>query len=723
MIDPQAYDVVIVSDLRFPGGSSASIAEEIKAQAGGGLRTGLVHVDSPIITKAMPVNPRIQALVDGGLADLLATDAETVAGVAVLRHPGVFEKMPAGFPSLRADHLVLVANQVPDDGTPHHVYDPAVVHRNVAHLTGYEPLWAPISDRVRRSLLNADRLLPLTSWNWVNVIDPGEWGESRTGMAGERPVIGRHSRPSVLKWPEDPERLRAAYPTDGSSKVRILGGGKAVESLLGSLPPGWDVLPFGSVEPADFLRTIDFFVYQHHSSLVEAFGRAVLEALASGAVAVVPPELASTFGSACLYAEPEEVRGLVADYAADANRFATQSARGHETVRRRFSYEVHLRRLAFLRGQAAPVPARTGVRSPTRTRPIRPLFVCTNGVGVGHLNRVSAIARRSSEWTRPVILTMCTAVQIPEFAGVEVEWFPTPAHSGLTKPQWNNRFGARLDQLIELHDSDIVVFDGAWPFKGLLESRGRHPDLPFVWCRRGGSKQHAGDATPRARRFDVVIVPGEMAGDEPTPDAETNVVSVGPILLVDDIDVVDPVEAKLRLGLDPELDAVLVQLGAGNINNIGPLQELVVQTLRRQPHLQICVSRSAISDRVSGLDCVVEISEYPLSRLYSAFMFAVTACGYNTFHEVVACGLPTLTIPNTSTITDDQDRRAALAAKDGIVLYAHPDDPPEITRSIETLFDPEVRRSISTRCAEVFPGNGATDAMLLIEELALRRRR
>jgi UDP-N-acetylglucosamine:LPS N-acetylglucosamine transferase len=84
--------------------------------------------------------------------------------------------------------------------------------------------------------------------------------------------------------------------------------------------------------------------------------------------------------------------------------------------------------------------------------------------------------------------------------------------------------------------------------------------------------------------------------------------------------------------------------------------------------------------------------------------------------------VPTLMIPNTSTSTDDQERRAALAAKDGLALDAHPDEPDDIVRAIESLFDPDVRHAITARCRQAFPGNGAAEAMERIERLALRGR-
>ena len=50
----------------------------------------------------------------------------------------------------------------------------------------------------------------------------------RPGWQSDRPVIGRHSRPSWQKWPNDSQVIKALYPVDGSAIVKILGGARPV---------------------------------------------------------------------------------------------------------------------------------------------------------------------------------------------------------------------------------------------------------------------------------------------------------------------------------------------------------------------------------------------------------------------------------------------------------------------------------------------------------------
>ena len=82
-------DVLMVSDFRFPGGTSRSAAEEIAAQAQVGWATGLVHLNGPLVSRVTAVNPRIREQIRRRRARLLVGDRPIRTKVVVVRHPAV----------------------------------------------------------------------------------------------------------------------------------------------------------------------------------------------------------------------------------------------------------------------------------------------------------------------------------------------------------------------------------------------------------------------------------------------------------------------------------------------------------------------------------------------------------------------------------------------------------------------------------------------------------
>jgi len=186
--------------------------------------------------------------------------------------------------------------------------------------------------------------------DWVGVLcDAPHAAKRRPGPVSTMPVIGRHSRDHHLKWPGKRETLLKVYPIDGKTRVKVLGG---VDSLVanGLLGPEdvarWQVHPFGSLPPMEFLQSIDFFVYYHHDDWVEAFGRVIMEAMFAGAVVVLPPSFKPVFGDAALYAEPDGVQALVEEYHRDWSRHEAQSQLGMTYAQENCTPLAYRRRLA-----------------------------------------------------------------------------------------------------------------------------------------------------------------------------------------------------------------------------------------------------------------------------------------------------------------------------------------------------------------------------------------
>lgn len=468
-------DVVIVCDLRFPGGTSTSVAQEVVAAAGAGYRVGLAHLDAASLRTDRPIHPALRALLDAGTAQLVLPGQRVRAGLVEVRHPMVLASALGGPLPITAQHVVVVAGQVPADrdGTVH--YQPALVDAHVVAAFGRRATWAPISPVVRAALQPAadGAAIRLADDDWVEVIDPTQWIIERRGPVDPaRPVIGRHSRPSALKWPATAADLLAAYPDDGSVGVRVLGGTTGVAEVLGYEPTTWQVTPFGGMSAREFLAGIDVFVYQHHPDLVEAFGRTVLEAMAAGVPAVVPPTLRALFGDAAWYAEPHEVQRCVWDLWRHPEVYRAQRERGLTAVRERFSTAAHVNRVRQLIGaparKAEPLPPPSLDLIPPRQRAELPtVMVAALGATREQLAAVvSTVAaqRAHAGGFVPVVVGTEAAPAEAASLGVVVETITNRRNASMPAEQWPQYAQARLSQLARRYGvTSITVADLSHP--------------------------------------------------------------------------------------------------------------------------------------------------------------------------------------------------------------------------------------------------------------------
>ena len=119
----RSFDVVIIGDLRFPGGTSTAVAAEIEAQARAGYRTAVLALKAPVLKYPHPIHPQIRAALESGRAELLDPDSTVEAGLVLLHHPQVMTHLPASQLRLRAERRLLIAHHPPFDADGRPFYD------------------------------------------------------------------------------------------------------------------------------------------------------------------------------------------------------------------------------------------------------------------------------------------------------------------------------------------------------------------------------------------------------------------------------------------------------------------------------------------------------------------------------------------------------------------------------------------------------------------------
>lgn len=734
-------DVVVVTDPRLVGGGNKSLAQEIAAHAAAGYTTGLFPMAGPSGGGARPIDTSLLQLLRDGRLHLLRPDEPVDAGLVIARGPSIFTIAQTTRPRLSAEHWLIVANAFnTDPAVSNMLYDAEAVDALAAEHFGHQWTWVPLSDIVRASLGKHHPDLFLAPFNWTNIIDLDEWRIPRPDR-WERPIrVGRHSRDSPAKWPTDAATIHATLPADDEFEVHVMGGARTPEMILGGLPGNWTTYRFGELPPRTFLERIDVFSYFHHPNWEEAFGRSILEALATGAIAVLPEYFRSTFGDAAVYADPAQVRDRILDLADDPDKLAAQRSAAAAVLRDRFSHASHVTRLKSLIGppRGTSVPQSDAAILPTsmhRTPDLattgaarRVLFFTDNGHGLGHVTRLMAYAKRLPEDVQPFFLTMSEAYHLVAEQGFAVEYFPGPRRMGFApkeKPFWEQIARVKLQRVLRRLRPHVVVIDHVNPPTIVRDLRREFPHTEFVWSRRGLWRQfRKPDGVRINDAFDHIIEPMDLAAAIDrghTPHQPQNVHYVPPISLVGRDELVPRDEARRALGVPADGLTLLLSLSADTTEQ---LTELIARVRDVLDHVAptekatLFAPRHALHSALGSLPGVVMKPVYPVARYANAFDAAIATSGYNSYHELVHLGVPTLFIARDTGTLDDQARRASHAPLGGYGLTADSVYDATFTDAARLLMDPRQRRRMRLAADVAFPHNGAEQASAHIAELA-----
>ncbi|MGI9485971.1 MAG: glycosyltransferase [Geminicoccaceae bacterium] len=486
-----------------------------------------------------------------------------------------------------------------------------------------------------------------------------------------------------------------------------------------SLPLSWRIDDIGDVSRAAFCRKIDAFLEGFQPGYGgDALCMGSIMTAALGGLVVASPKHKSYLGGLAVMSDaPSSVLDALAVDEANLTR-TREKARA--AVRERHALQCHIQRFADLIG--APRPVSTSLGSVRSAPKRRALFFSTNGVGMGHLTRQLAIARRMPRSIEPVFLSMSQACGQVEKFGFAVEFTPYHSYYEGHVDHWNAHLTHLLHEMIAFYDPSALVFDGNYPFRALVNAREQHPGRSFVWCRRGlwqpGQNKRA---LERADIFDLIIEPLDLAtvfDRGPTKSEQPGVRCIPPIRLLEDDELDDREIAALALGLDPAKPAVLLQLGSRNNYDLAPLVDRLLPALRAVDGLQIATVKWLISEQDHGWpDDVHVLSGYPIARHFAAFDFSIATPGYNTFHELVAHAVPAIFIPNENPSMDDHVLRAAFAERQGFGFSLRRSEVYKIASVINAISRPETRAKMRDAAAEHASLNGAGIAASAIEEL------
>lgn len=316
------FDVLILVDPRFMGGTATSVASDVRIFSAGGLSIGMHFVESAGFFQPheMP-NPALQALFDLPGVERVSGD-RVEARLAFFHHPQPFQNGVSNPIAIETVRAVIVAHQAPFKGDGSLDYDPFLIQSKIKLQFGVRPHWAPISGVCRAQLQSFAPLLRLTTLDWINTFDVSDWRPRREKLTSPQLTVGRHGRPHAEKWGDSPAEIAASLPAGPHTKIRTMGTDRAFFEEMGLELTGWDVLGFNAEPVPDFLDSLDVFSYFHSSRWTETFGRTVAEAMLMGARCVLDPGLRVTFGRHAIYCSPNEVSSVL-----DAIRYDLVGAR------------------------------------------------------------------------------------------------------------------------------------------------------------------------------------------------------------------------------------------------------------------------------------------------------------------------------------------------------------------------------------------------------------
>ena len=345
----------------------------------------------------------------------------------------------------------------------------------------------------------------------------------------------------------------------------------------------------------------------------------------------------------------------------------------------------------------------------------------TNGVGFGHFTRMLAIAKRMRKLDsslKIIFFTTMPTLHLLKPYGIAAHHISGPKYfDNLSTNDWNTLLEEELTLCFDIHKPKQFIFDGAFPYRGMLRAI-EHRDFNKVWVRRGMFRKGATNVpVDSIEHFDILVRPGDSKPINYANEQGFNVqkVECDPIILADSSELYSKEHLRNRLGIPLNSIVVYIQLGAGEINEIESDLDLSVRLCLEHENTFVVIGESMIGSplKITG-ERVRILRDYPNSLYFNSFDFAIMAGGYNSYHEAIAFQLPTICIPNKNTGMDDQVARVKIASDVGAMVVIEQVNEKAMKSAINKMLNYEYRNSLKSAESKLVRENGAEQLTSLL---------
>jgi len=353
------------------------------------------------------------------------------------------------------------------------------------------------------------------------------------------------------------------------------------------------------------------------------------------------------------------------------------------------------------------------------------LFYAINGLGLGHLTRLIAIARqmeKQDSTIKPIFLTSSEACQV--LYKHNIPYFKMPSknlasEANMKISDLSMMYQLMMSNLINTFRPRALVVD-TFPLGSLNDLfgiLGGKLRVKKIYVHREQRPEKMTQARIAVQNFyDLVITPHKKGSAKiPVPDEE-KLFWAGNILVREKDELLSKAEVLDTLNLPKDKKIVYLTLGGGgdptddaNIND-------VIDIISQREDMHIVIAKAPLCRKTfKSRENITVIDWYPVIELMNAFDIAISGAGYNTFHELLFCGVPSIFIPKLR-MYDDQEKRALEAERHNACFCLKEEN---IRFDLSHMIDELLlnREFFSENAQKLVPRNGAELAAEKILEL------
>ena len=277
--------------------------------------------------------------------------------------------------------------------------------------------------------------------------------------------------------------------------------------------------------------------------------------------------------------------------------------------------------------------------------------------------------------------------------------------SDMTSRVWNDIIEKSLKSCMAIHKPSIFLFDGRFPFKGVIRAMEGRDGMYRIWLVNSSMKNSLNKKMDSQLSKFNILIQQKLHEDDRIMDlkCDADIIQCDPIFNSNSSNY--PIKSKMQsaLGLNKDNINIYVNIKKGKIDDESSLINSCLKVLDSLDGIYVYINRKSLK----GLDYCDGKREILNSTLEEgemrAFDFVISTAEKHNLKELVRFSIPTLCFPTD----DDEFDRTKILARHGLMIVLDKPHERQIHASIERLLSDSVRSGMTRSGTAIVRPNGA----------------
>lgn len=281
--------------------------------------------------------------------------------------------------------------------------------------------------------------------------------------------------------------------------------------------------------------------------------------------------------------------------------------------------------------------------------------------------------------------------------------------SDMDTSTWNSMIEQSLTIALRVHKPSLFVFNGNFPFRGMLNAINSREEMMKVWLKEKLFQSKKSIPIDKINSFDAIVRPNDIIeiNESNEPKYSSDLVKCDPIFSIDEDELYSREISRNHYGLKNGVIFGFVDLREGEYTDEHSHISICLKIIDEIEGVHLMVNRRNPTQEIPWCKDRIQFVEQNHEKYFNAFDFAIITGEFNAIQKIIRHSMPALCLPRGKGGSEDQFTRGKIVSDSkGVITLSNPHER-QIGASLDRLLDQSVQSAMKEKLRLLQKPNGS----------------